>query len=76
MKFDSADILREMEGVEVWSLHFEGLVTVEDGRFHISHSNRRFRPTPLEAKILWNEHFEENFPFIERELKEEFGGRQ
>lgn len=76
MRFSSADMLKEMEGVEVWSIHFEGLVGVDNGKFHISHSNRTFKPSPTEIRILWDEYFEQEMgpkEQVMRELKEEFG---
>ena len=78
MKFSSADMLKEMEGVEVWSIEFEGLVSVENGKFHIDHSGRRFNPTPAQIKILWSEYFEQEMGSesqVMRELQEEFGGK-
>jgi len=76
MKFGPGDMLREMDGVEVWSLHFEGLVGVEDGRFRIPHAGRCFRPTPSEVRVLWDEYFEQEIgpaSQVRAELQEEFG---
>ena len=58
MRFSSKDILEQMEGAEVWSIHYADLVGVKDGRFHLSHSGRDFKPTPSEVRILWDEYFE------------------
>ncbi len=77
MGHETKELLQDMEGVEVVSLHFEGLVAVRDGKFYISHSNREFRPTPAEIRVLWGEYFEQEMGPMDqvmRDLEAEFGG--
>jgi len=47
------DILDTLEGMEIWSIRYEGLVTVTDGK--IVTDTRRFTPTAQEAQDLLEE---------------------
>ena len=70
----STEILKELDGTETWSIAFEGLVAVEDGKFHVN--DRTFRPTAKQVMTLWDEYFEQEMgprSQVMRELEEEFG---
>ena len=68
------DLLETLEGTETWSIAFEGLVLVQDGKFHVN--DRIFRPTSLQVHTLWDEYFEAEMGStsqVMQELEEEFG---
>ncbi len=54
-------ILKELEGCEVWSLQFEDCVGVENGKVKRSHVGDIITPTKAQAEELFQEYFEAEF---------------
>ena len=54
-------MMKEMDGQEILSLQFEGVVAVENGKVLISHSQQWIKPTKEQIAELWEEMIEQEF---------------
>ncbi len=74
-KMTKNQILKELEGCEIWSLQFEDMVTVSKGKVYRHYLGDTITPTKAQARELFEEHFEAEFGTrnVYALLEKEFG---
>ena len=67
------ELLKEMNGCEILSIHYEGCVLIKDDQVIQSGKQIDILNTNKKIESLWNEEFKNMMPYVEKELLEEFG---